>query len=134
MYYIPVLLESVKKIVFHENENWIVVVVVFFNEYSPTCNSFRVIFDLFPPSISLFMMISQTFSQLCSFDYSTKTVQIYKAPWSIRDKPRFPFRGLMLGEPIYFVKEATLYLVSVHMQWSKAIDTYLWFLLFCRYI
>ncbi|CAK8574331.1 unnamed protein product [Lathyrus sativus] len=37
----------------------------------------------------------ETFSQLCSFDYSTKRVQIHKAPWSIRDKPRFPFRGLI---------------------------------------
>ena len=43
-------------------------------------------------------VMHQTFSQLCSFDYTTKTVQIYKAPWSIRDKPRFPYRGLMLGE------------------------------------
>ncbi|KVI06920.1 Glycoside hydrolase, catalytic domain-containing protein [Cynara cardunculus var. scolymus] len=39
-----------------------------------------------------------TFSQLCGFDYGTKTVQIYKAPWFIRDKPRFVFRGLLLDE------------------------------------
>ena len=47
-------------------------------------------------------MVQQTFSQLCTFDYTTKTVQIYKAPWSIRDQPRFAYRGLMLGEPQCF--------------------------------
>jgi N-acetyl-beta-hexosaminidase len=65
--------------------------------------------------IDFCIFIVQTFSQLCSFDYSTKTVQIYKAPVSIRDKPRFPYRGLLLGEPIYFVKDTSLYLVSVRM-------------------
>lgn len=46
----------------------------------------------FPP------VIFQTFSQLCAFDYGTKSVQIYKAPWYIQDKPRFAYRGLLLGE------------------------------------
>lgn len=39
----------------------------------------------------------QTFSQLCAFDYLTKSVQIYKAPWFIQDKPRFKYRGLLIG-------------------------------------
>ncbi|KAL2329631.1 hypothetical protein Fmac_017212 [Flemingia macrophylla] len=52
----------------------------------------------------------ETFSQLCSFDYTTKTVKIYKAPWSIQDKPRFAFRGLMLDTsrhyyPINVIKQ-----------------------------
>ncbi|XP_027350015.1 beta-hexosaminidase 1-like [Abrus precatorius] len=52
----------------------------------------------------------ETFSQLCLFDYTTKTVKIYKAPWSIRDKPRFAYRGLMLDTsrhylPIYVIKQ-----------------------------
>ena len=42
-------------------------------------------------------IIFQTFSQLCSFDYGTKSVLVYKAPWCIWDKPRFAFRGLLLG-------------------------------------
>ncbi|KAK4284111.1 hypothetical protein QN277_000984 [Acacia crassicarpa] len=41
----------------------------------------------------------ETFSQLCSFDYTSKAVKIHNAPWSIRDKPRFAYRGLLLGEP-----------------------------------
>lgn len=39
----------------------------------------------------------QTMSQLCIFDYGVKTVQIHKAPWFIQDKPRFAYRGLLLG-------------------------------------
>ncbi|GMI87075.1 beta-hexosaminidase 1 [Hibiscus trionum] len=38
----------------------------------------------------------ETFSQLCAFDYTTKSVQISKAPWYIKDKPRFAYRGLLL--------------------------------------
>ncbi len=42
-------------------------------------------------------IIFQTFSQLCAFDFGTKSVQVYKAPWYIRDKPRFAYHGLLLG-------------------------------------
>lgn len=52
----------------------------------------------FKTQLFLSLHANQTFSQLCSFDYTTKTVQIHKAPWSIQDKPRFAYRGLMLGE------------------------------------
>ncbi|KAK8514866.1 hypothetical protein V6N12_001033 [Hibiscus sabdariffa] len=38
----------------------------------------------------------ETFSQLCAFDYTTKSVQISRAPWYIKDKPRFAYRGLLL--------------------------------------
>ena len=43
----------------------------------------------------------QTFSQLCTFDYGLKTVQIYKASWYIQDEPRFAYRGLLLGKAFH---------------------------------
>lgn len=49
------------------------------------------------PSLTIIVYDFQTFSQLCAFDYGTKSVQVYKAPWYILDKPRFPYRGLLLG-------------------------------------
>lgn len=45
----------------------------------------------------------ETFSQLCVFDYGTKLVQIYKAPWYIQDKPRFSYRGLMLDTSRHYL-------------------------------
>lgn len=38
----------------------------------------------------------ETFSQLCTFDYDSKSVVIYQAPWYVQDKPRFAYRGLLL--------------------------------------
>lgn len=44
------------------------------------------------------MLFIQTLSQLCTFDYGTKAVKLYNAPWYVQDKPRFEYRGLLLGE------------------------------------
>ena len=75
-------------------------------------------------------VMHQTFSQLCSFDYTTKTVQIYKAPWSILDKPRFPYRGLMLGESKFYKWDKfTFCKCSCAMFWGS-VDTYVFFFLF----
>lgn len=54
----------------------------------------------------------QTFSQLCTFDYDSKSVVIYQAPWYIQDKPRFAYRGLLLGE-LQLCQLAILLLLSV---------------------
>ncbi|XP_058772022.1 beta-hexosaminidase 1-like [Vicia villosa] len=61
----------------------------------------------------------ETFSQLCSFDYSSKKVQIYKAPWSIRDQPRFPFRGLMLDTSRHYLPVNVIKQIIESMSYAK---------------
>lgn len=61
----------------------------------------------------------ETFSQLCSFDYSTKTVQIYKAPWSIQGKPRFPFHGLMLDTSRHYLPVNVIKQIIESMSYAK---------------
>ncbi|KAJ1436388.1 Glycoside hydrolase family 20, catalytic domain [Sesbania bispinosa] len=61
----------------------------------------------------------ETFSQLCSFDYTTKTVQIYKAPWSIRDKPRFPYRGLLLDTSRHYLPIDVIKQIIESMSYAK---------------
>lgn len=52
----------------------------------------------------------ETFSQLCTFNYGTKNVEVYKTPWYIHDEPRFAFRGLLLDtsrhyQPVNLIKQ-----------------------------
>ncbi|KAL5079784.1 hypothetical protein RYX36_008205 [Vicia faba] len=66
----------------------------------------------------------ETLSQLCSFDYSTKMVQIYKAPWSIRDKPRFPFRGLMLDTSRHYFPVNVIKQIIESMSYAKLTNSH----------
>lgn len=56
----------------------------------------------------------QTFSQLCVFNYETKTVEVYKAPWYIQDEPRFVFRGLLLGKKMLRIRQVNFYFFGYH--------------------
>ncbi|KAL5731957.1 beta-N-acetylhexosaminidase [Ranunculus cassubicifolius] len=38
----------------------------------------------------------QTFSQLCSFNFKSRVIEVHQAPWSITDQPRFSYRGLLI--------------------------------------
>ncbi|ESW14701.1 hypothetical protein PHAVU_007G010100 [Phaseolus vulgaris] len=61
----------------------------------------------------------ETFSQLCSFDYTTKKVEINKAPWSIRDKPRFQYRGLMLDTSRHYLPVKVIKQIIESMSYAK---------------
>ncbi|XP_044508932.1 beta-hexosaminidase 1 [Mangifera indica] len=61
----------------------------------------------------------ETFSQLCSFDYGTKSVQIYRAPWYIQDKPRFAFRGLLLDTSRHYYPVDTIKQIIESMSYAK---------------
>ncbi|KAJ6357794.1 hypothetical protein OIU78_005600 [Salix suchowensis] len=61
----------------------------------------------------------ETFSQLCAFDYETKAVQIYKAPWYILDKPRFAFRGLLLDTSRHYLPVGVIKQIIESMSYAK---------------
>lgn len=61
----------------------------------------------------------ETFSQLCSYDYTTKTVQVYKAPWFIQDTPRFAYRGLMLDTSRHYLPVDVIKQVIESMSYAK---------------
>lgn len=52
----------------------------------------------------------ETFSQLCAFNFTSKTVVVSNAPWDIRDAPRFKYRGVLIDtgrhyQPVEAIKE-----------------------------
>ncbi|GKU91856.1 hypothetical protein SLEP1_g5670 [Rubroshorea leprosula] len=61
----------------------------------------------------------ETFSQLCVFDYGTKSVQIYKAPWYIQDKPRFAYRGLLLDTSRHYLPTEVIKQIIESMSYAK---------------
>ncbi|RZC83982.1 hypothetical protein C5167_046768 [Papaver somniferum] len=61
----------------------------------------------------------ETFGQLCSFDYGTKSVQVYKAPWYIQDEPKFVFRGLLLDTSRHFLPIDVIKQVIESMSYAK---------------
>ncbi|KAF2321288.1 hypothetical protein GH714_038505 [Hevea brasiliensis] len=61
----------------------------------------------------------ETFSQLCMFDYGTKSVQIYKAPWYIQDKPRFSYRGLLLDTSRHYLPITVIKQIIESMSYAK---------------
>ncbi|KAJ6900462.1 beta-hexosaminidase 1 [Populus alba x Populus x berolinensis] len=61
----------------------------------------------------------ETFSQLCAFDYETKAVQIYRAPWYILDKPRFAYRGLLLDTSRHYLPIGVIKQIIESMSYAK---------------
>ncbi|XP_042511208.1 beta-hexosaminidase 1 [Macadamia integrifolia] len=61
----------------------------------------------------------ETFSQLCSFNYGTKSVEVHKAPWLIQDEPRFVFRGLLLDTSRHYLPIGIIKQVIESMSYAK---------------
>lgn len=61
----------------------------------------------------------ETFTQLCVFNYDTKTVEVNKAPWYIHDEPRFAFRGLHLDTSRHFIPVNVIKQVIESMSYAK---------------
>jgi len=61
----------------------------------------------------------ETFSQLCTYDYETKSIQIYKAPWYIRDRPSFAFRGLLLDTSRHYYPVDVIKQIIESMSYAK---------------
>ncbi|KAI4302378.1 hypothetical protein MLD38_038130 [Melastoma candidum] len=61
----------------------------------------------------------ETFSQLCVFDFGTKSVMVRKAPWYIKDKPRFAYRGLLLDTSRHYLPIEVIKHVLDSMSYAK---------------
>ncbi|KAG5557302.1 hypothetical protein RHGRI_007529 [Rhododendron griersonianum] len=61
----------------------------------------------------------ETFSQLCTYDYETKSIHIYKAPWYVRDRPRFAFRGLLLDTSRHYYPVDVIKQIIESMSYAK---------------
>ncbi|KAG1371649.1 Beta-hexosaminidase 1 [Cocos nucifera] len=61
----------------------------------------------------------ETFSQLCIFNYETKTVEVYNAPWYVQDEPRFAFRGLLLDTSRHYLPVSVIKQVIDSMSYAK---------------
>ncbi|KAG7020956.1 Beta-hexosaminidase 3 [Cucurbita argyrosperma subsp. argyrosperma] len=52
----------------------------------------------------------QTFSQLCSFNFESRAIEVRSVPWNIIDQPRFSYRGLLIDtsrhyQPLRVIKK-----------------------------
>ncbi|KAK4750215.1 hypothetical protein SAY87_027664 [Trapa incisa] len=74
----------------------------------------------------------ETFSQLCTFDYASKTVLIHNIPWNIQDEPRFKYRGLLLDTSRHYFPVDVIKHILESMTFAKLMNKH--FLLRCHHI
>ncbi|XP_021739613.1 beta-hexosaminidase 1-like [Chenopodium quinoa] len=61
----------------------------------------------------------ETFSQLCTFHYESKTVKVMKAPWYIQDEPRFAYRGLLIDTSRHYLPTDVIKHIIDSMSYAK---------------
>ncbi|RZC86875.1 hypothetical protein C5167_030226 [Papaver somniferum] len=61
----------------------------------------------------------QTFSQLCQFNFGTKTIEVHHTPWSIADEQRFSFRGLLIDTSRHYLPLPSIKKVIDAMAYTK---------------
>ncbi|KAL6909976.1 hypothetical protein ACP4OV_001234 [Aristida adscensionis] len=61
----------------------------------------------------------ETFSQLCSFGFDSRLIELHSAPWSILDMPRFPYRGLLIDTSRHYLPVPVIKSVIDSMTYSK---------------
>ncbi|KAH7444628.1 hypothetical protein KP509_02G085700 [Ceratopteris richardii] len=61
----------------------------------------------------------ETFSQLCIFDFETRTVNVPFAPWRISDEPRFHYRGLLIDTARHYQPLSVIKQVIDAMSYAK---------------
>ncbi|KAG9446858.1 hypothetical protein H6P81_012986 [Aristolochia fimbriata] len=61
----------------------------------------------------------QTLSQLCSFNFTTRVLEVHHAPWVVADQPRFPYRGLLIDTARHYLPLPSIKKVIDAMAYSK---------------
>ncbi|CAO2837460.1 unnamed protein product [Amaranthus hypochondriacus] len=61
----------------------------------------------------------QTLSQLCSYNFKTRLIEIDMVPWIISDQPRFPYRGLLIDTARHFLPLPVIKKVIDSMTYAK---------------
>ncbi|GBG59262.1 hypothetical protein CBR_g32277 [Chara braunii] len=61
----------------------------------------------------------ETFSQLCSYSFSSKSVEVKGVPWAIQDSPRFPHRGVLIDTSRHFQPVAAIKGVVDSLSFAK---------------
>ncbi|CAK9214555.1 unnamed protein product [Sphagnum troendelagicum] len=61
----------------------------------------------------------ETFSQLVSYHYSSRSLQITRTPWIITDYPRFPYRGLLIDTSRHYQPLESIKRVIDSMSFAK---------------
>ncbi|KAL5716612.1 beta-N-acetylhexosaminidase [Ranunculus cassubicifolius] len=89
------------------------------DDYNTFLNPIRHLMHIANQFVFSYLRKLQTFSQLCSFSYRTKTVEVHKAPWYIQDEPKFAFRGLLLDTSRHYLPINVIKQVIESMSYAK---------------